>query len=44
MEKNRQDINPTLPSYAQLSTIKIMDQEFEKTPKKSIRRFLYTQE
>ena len=44
MEKNRQDINPTLPSYAQLSAIKIMDQEFEKTPKKSIRRFLYTQE
>ncbi len=44
MKKNRQDINPTLPSYAQLSAIKIMDQEFEKTPKKSIRRFLYTQE
>ena len=41
MEKNRQDINPTLPSYAQLSTIKIMDQEFEKTPKKSIKRYLY---
>ncbi len=44
MEKNRQDINPTLPAYAQLTAIKVMDQEFEKTPKKSIKRFLYTQE
>lgn len=43
MERNRQDINPNLPSYAQLTAIKVMDKEFEKTPKKSIKRFLYTE-
>lgn len=42
MEQNRKDINPTLPSYAQLFSIKVMDSEFEKTPKKSIKRYLYT--
>ena len=42
MEQNRKDLNPALPSYAQLSGIKIMDKEFEKTPKRNIRRFLYT--
>ena len=42
MEQNRKDINPNLPSYAQLFSIKVMDEEFEKTPKKSIKRFLYT--
>lgn len=41
MEQNRKEINPNLPQYAQLFSIKVMDQEFEKTPKKSIKRFLY---
>lgn len=41
MEQNRKEVNPILPAYAQLSGIKLMDQEFEKTPKKSIKRFLY---
>lgn len=41
MEQNRKDLNPTLPAYAQISKIKIMKEEFEKTPKKSIKRFLY---
>lgn len=44
MEQNRKDVNPLLPSYAQLSAIKIMKEEFEKTPKKSIKRFLYANE
>ena len=44
MEQNRKDVNPLLPSYAQLAGIKIMKQEFEKTPKKSIKRFLYANE
>ena len=44
MERNRQDINPSLPAYAQLTNIKVMDKEFEKTPKKSIKRFLYINE
>ena len=42
MEQNRKEINPNLPSYAQLFSIQVMEQEFEKTPKKSIKRFLYT--
>ena len=44
MEQNRKDVNPLLPAYAQLAGIKIMKQEFEKTPKKSIKRFLYANE
>ena len=44
MERNRQDINPSLPAYAQLTAIKVMDKEFEKTTKKSIKRFLYINE
>ena len=30
-----------LPKYSQLSGIKIMREEFEKTPKRSIKRYLY---
>lgn len=41
MEHNRQEANKHLPSYSQLAAIKITNQEFEKTPKKSIKRFLY---
>jgi len=41
MEQNRKDLNAIIPTYCPLSGIKIMDQEFEKTPKKSIKRFLY---
>ena len=41
MEQNRKELNPTLPNYAQLSGIKLMDEEFEKTPKKTIKRFKY---
>lgn len=44
MEQNRKNVNPQLPSYAQLSGIKVMKEEFQKTPKKSIKRFLYTNE
>ena len=42
MEQNRKEINPNLPSYAQLFSIQVMEEEFQKTPKKSIKRFLYT--
>lgn len=41
MEQNRQDINSTLPAYSKLSAIRIHESEFEKTPKKSINRYLY---
>lgn len=41
MEQNRVDLNNTQPAYQKLSAIEIMDKEFEKTPKKSIKRYLY---
>ena len=34
-------VNAELPAYSQISTIKIQPEEFEKTPKKSIKRFIY---
>lgn len=42
MDANRQQLNQLVPSYAKLQGIKLMHEEFEKTPKKSIRRFKYT--
>ncbi len=44
MEQNRKELNTNIPNYAQLSGMKVMDKEFEKTPKKSIKRFLYKDE
>ena len=41
MEQNRQELNEVLPSYSKLSAIRLRQEEFEKTPKKSIKRFLY---
>lgn len=41
MEENRKTLNSQIPAYEQLSGISIRDTEFEKTPKKSIKRFLY---
>ncbi len=41
MEQNRVELNSMLPAYSQISSIKIYNEEFEKTPKKSIKRFLY---
>lgn len=41
MEENRVELNKLLPTYSQLKKIKIYPEEFEKTPKKSIKRFLY---
>ncbi len=38
---NRQALNKMLPSYSPISMIELRDEEFEKTPKRSIRRFLY---
>ena len=44
MEQNRQELNAMIPAYCKISEIRIHDEEFEKTPKKSIKRFLYTAE
>jgi long-chain acyl-CoA synthetase len=41
MEENRVALNTTLPVYSQISKMKIYPEEFEKTPKRSIKRFLY---
>ncbi len=41
MEENRVALNPLLPSYSQISSVKIYFEEFEKTPKRSIKRYLY---
>lgn len=41
MEQNRQDLNAMLPAYSKISAVRIREEEFEKTPKKSIKRYLY---
>ena len=41
MEENRVALNAMLPAYSQISKMKIYPEEFEKTPKKSIKRYLY---
>lgn len=41
MEQNRQELNSTQPAYCKLAAIEIVKEEFEKTPKKSIKRYLY---
>ena len=41
MEQNRLELNRQLPHYSQLSAIEIQEEEFAKTPKKSIKRYLY---
>ena len=42
MEENRKNLNRQIASYEQISKIRLYPHEFEKTPKKSIKRFLYT--
>ncbi len=44
MEQNRKELNDMLPTYSRISTIRLHNEEFEKTPKKSIKRFLYLTE
>ena len=41
MEQNVKQLNSELPGYSQLSGVKIFLEEFEKTPKRSIKRYLY---
>lgn len=41
MEQNRRDLNQMVAAYETLSGIRIHETEFEKTPKRSIKRFLY---
>lgn len=41
MDQNRVELNSQMPSFAKISGIQIHDKEFEKTAKKSIKRYLY---
>lgn len=41
IEVNRTELNKMLPAYSQITRIKLYSEEFEKTAKKSIKRFLY---
>lgn len=41
MEENRNALNAIMPAYCKISAIKLKEEEFAKTPKKSIKRYLY---
>ena len=41
MEENRQQLNQVIPPYSKVSAFEITDEEFAKTPKRSIKRFMY---
>jgi long-chain acyl-CoA synthetase len=41
MEQNRNELNQMLPAYEKISEVEIFEEEFQKTPKKSIKRYLY---
>ena len=41
MEENIASLNKELPAYSQITRLKIHYEEFEKTPKRSIKRYLY---
>ena len=42
MEENRINLNKELPAYSQITQIILRSEEFEKTPKRSIKRYMYT--
>ena len=42
LDESRKQLNNEMPAYMGVSAIKLHPEEFEKTPKKSIKRFLYT--
>ena len=41
MEQNRLAVNKVVPNFCQIKSIELVENEFEKTPKRSIKRFLY---
>ena len=41
MEQNRENLNEQLPNFSRISRVILRDEEFMKTPKKSIKRYLY---
>ena len=43
MEENIADVNADMPNYSKLAGVRVVPEEFEKTPKKSIKRYMYQQ-
>lgn len=43
IKQDIQELNPSLEAYSRVNSVKFIDEEFEKTPKKSIKRYLYTE-
>ena len=41
MDQNRVNLNDSMPGYIRINRIEMVDEEFQKTPKKSIKRYLY---
>jgi len=41
MQKNIEELNSEVPHYSKISGYRLYQEEFEKTPKRSIKRFLY---
>ena len=41
MRENIDSLNKDLPAYSRLANVKVLHEEFEKTPKRSIKRYLY---
>ena len=41
IEQEVKGLNKDLPGYSQIAAVKILNEEFEKTPKRSIKRYLY---
>lgn len=41
MDDNIRTLNQNLPAYSQVQSFRIQEEEFEKTPKRSIKRYLY---
>ena len=41
MNQNLQNLNAAIPAYSKVAAIEIRKEEFAKTPKKSIKRYLY---
>ena len=42
MNENLRTLNSSIAKYEQISAIELRDEEFEKTPKRSIKRYLYS--
>ena len=42
MDENRKNLNKMVASYENVVAVQLYPNEFEKTPKKSIKRYLYT--